>query len=166
MAKAKDGYNRNPQGKGGFKKNHRGGPGRPVGSVNKASALFKDQLGKALAIAGEIKAEEIDPQTRQRAHPYLDKANGDWGTAYLVWAALHLPQDFLQHLSKLIPYQFQHSGQHIVEHRHQHEHAHIVKLLGGRDLSQLTMAELSAVYAEAIKPPPANQLKLVSGSNS
>jgi hypothetical protein len=68
----------------------------------------------------------------------------------------------MQHASKLLPYQFHHSGNTGVE--HQHEHAYIVKLLGGRDLSQLSMAELSSLYAEAIKPPPANQLEFISAN--
>jgi hypothetical protein len=75
-------------------------------------------------------------------YPYLQRTDGDWGLAYLTWFALTHPEHFMQHASKLLPYQFHHSGNTDVE--HQHEHAYFVKLLGGKDLSQLSMAELSA----------------------
>ena len=161
--KAKDGYNRNPDGRGGFKKGHHRG-GRPPGSPNKIGALLKDQLIGGMPIAIEILSEKIDPKTKKKIYPYLkpylEKCNGDYGQAYVAWFAAEYPQDFMQHAAKLIPFQFQHMGQQIIEHRHANEHAYIVKLLDGKDLSQLSMAELSSLYAEAIKPPPANQLKL------
>ena len=147
-----------------FQKGHAKVGGREKGTPNKRTALFKDQLTDALSIAGEIRADEFDAATKKKLQPYLEKAQGDYSVAYLVWAALNLPQDFLSHLSKLIPYQFQHSGQQTIEQRHTHEHAYIVKLLGGKDLSQLSMAELSSLYAEAIKPPPETQLKLISAN--
>jgi hypothetical protein len=161
-AKTKTSKNNNPCGKGGFQKGHEKIGGRQKGTPHKISALLKDQLVSAMSLAGEVLAESIDGKTKRQIYPYLQRADGDWGLAYLTWFALTHPEHFMQHASKLLPYQFHHSGNTDVE--HQHEHEYIVKLLGGKDLSQLSMAELSSLYAEAIKPPPPNQLKLISAN--
>lgn len=65
------------------------GPGRPKGSVNKTTALLKDAILKAAAMA--------DPAATLDAEGTLE--------GYLKWAAKETPGPFLSLVGKVLPLQ-------------------------------------------------------------
>lgn len=65
------------------------GPGRPKGSVNKTTALLKDAILKAAALA--------DPAANLDAEGTLE--------GYLKWAAKETPGPFIGLLGKVLPLQ-------------------------------------------------------------
>lgn len=141
-------------------KGHKKVGGRQKGTGNKVPTEIKNAILTAMDQVGELEFTCMTSGTGKKKKTWWEwKATGkDGSTGYMRWLARHEPQTFAQLVGKLLPFQL--SGKDGGAIKVEHEVFH---RLQDRDLSKMTVLELTAMYREASSTHERTPLKLVGG---